>query len=119
MTKWFRSLALLTALAAVSVGGISSAQEKAKEKEKPAATQEKAKEKPAAKAAEKKKAEGEGKFEVYQEKGEGKKFRFRIYDKEGTQVGMAHKGYEKREEAVAAIKAIQEMAGKAKIEDEK
>ena len=107
MSKLIRSLTLAGVMMGLAAGGMTVAQEKAKTT---TPTQKKGEEK---KAEEKK---SDAKFEIYKDK--GGKFRFRIFGKDGKQVGGAHTGYEKREDAVASIKAIQEM-GSAPTVDQK
>ena len=107
MSKLIRSLTLAGVMMGLAAGGMTVAQEKAKTT---TPTQKKTEEK---KTEDKK---SDAKFEIYKDK--GGKFRFRIFGKDGKQVGSAHTGYEKREDAVASIKAIQEM-GSAPIVDQK
>lgn len=112
MSKLIRSLTLAGVMMGLAAGGMTVAQEKAKTT---TPTQKKTEEK----KTEDKKTEdkkSDAKFEIYKDK--GGKFRFRIFGKDGKQVGSAHTGYEKREDAVASIKAIQEM-GSAPIVDQK
>lgn len=102
MTKLLRSLVLGGAMLGLAAGGMTVAQEKTKSAQK--------------KDEKKDEKKSEAKFEIYKNKtGE---FRFRVFGKDGKQLAMSTKGYEKREDAVAVIKAIQEMAS-APIVDEK
>jgi uncharacterized protein len=56
-------------------------------------------------------------FEVYEDN--AKKFRWRAKVKNGNQIAAASKGYDKKEDAEAAVKLIQEKAGKAEIAEVK
>ena len=104
MSKLIRSFILCGAMMGLAAGSMTMAQEKGGKKEAPKADDKKSE------------AKAEGKFEVYKDK--GGKFRYRILGKDGKSLGGATKGYDKREEVVEVIKAIQEMA-KSPITDEK
>jgi len=55
-------------------------------------------------------------FELY--KDTGGKYRWRLKDAEGTNIGMAPRGYETKAEAQKGIDAIKAGAARAKVEDE-
>lgn len=57
-----------------------------------------------------------GYFEVYTDR--GGKFRFRLKDADGEQLAMSKTGYAKKEDILAVIKKIQEVAGTARIEEQ-
>ena len=56
-------------------------------------------------------------FEVYEDN--GKKFRWRAKVKNGNTIAASAKGYEKKEDAEAAVKLIQDKSSKAEIVEEK
>jgi uncharacterized protein YegP (UPF0339 family) len=60
----------------------------------------------------------EARFEVYQEKGKNKKYRFRFFDSEGTEVAMSPRGYEKKADLMKVIDGIKKDVVKAKVVDE-
>lgn len=97
--KVLRTLALMTALATLAGGAVTSAQEP-----KAAKTQEKKKD-------EKKTVAQAGKVEIY----EGKSgWRFRVKNGEDKTVAMATKGYEKKEDVLKELEYIKETLNKAK-----
>jgi uncharacterized protein YegP (UPF0339 family) len=54
-------------------------------------------------------------FEVY--KDSGGKYRWRLKDAEGTNLGMAPKGYDAKADCQKGIEAIKAGAARAKVED--
>jgi uncharacterized protein len=55
-------------------------------------------------------------FELY--KDTGGKYRWRLKDAEGTNIGMAPRGYDTKAEAQKGIDAVKAGAARAKVEDE-
>jgi len=73
-----------------------------------------AKGKPPAKAADP--AAATMSFHIYKDR--GGKFRWRLMDAAGTEVGMANKGYDAKADCQKVIDSIIAGAAKAKVEDE-
>jgi uncharacterized protein YegP (UPF0339 family) len=104
------SVLFLLASLIVSAGlGSVPAQDKTKQKTDP-----KAKVDP---KADQKAAPGTLTFEVYKDSG-GKNYRWRLKDDKGTNIGMAPKGYETKEECQKMIDEIKAGAAKAKVTDQ-
>jgi len=60
----------------------------------------------------------EARFEIYQEKGKNKRYRFRLFDSEGTEVAMSPRGYDKKADLMKIIDGIKKDVVKAKVVDE-
>ena len=103
MTKWIRSLALMTALAALSAGTVSVAQEKAAK-----GAQKKGEDKKAAKP------DKVGTIEYY--KNEKGKWRFIIKDENDKSIVMplAQISYESKDETLKAIEQLKKILTEVK-----
>ncbi|MFO0935780.1 MAG: hypothetical protein U0798_04585 [Gemmataceae bacterium] len=110
MSKWVRSFALMSAMAVLSTGTITLAQDKGKGTTPPTAAVKKGEKAPAAKA---------GSIEYYQNaKG---KWRYIIKDEDGKSVAMplAQISYDSKEDCLKAIEALKKTLNEAKPTERK
>ena len=56
-------------------------------------------------------------FEIYKEDSKAQKYRYRIKNNEGVNLGGSTKGYTTRDECLRVVEQIKKLAGSAKIVD--
>jgi uncharacterized protein YegP (UPF0339 family) len=61
----------------------------------------------------------DARFEIYQEKGKNKRYRFRFFDSDGKEIAMSVRGYDKKDDVQKIIDTIKKDVVKAKVTEAK